>query len=428
MGLTVIVLFGLFGLLLFLNVPLVAAIGVPTFLMLFLGGFPLATMAQRVYMAVDSFSLLAIPLFMLAGKIMEVGGMSKRIIRLANCLVGWMVGGLAHVAVVSCAFFGALSGSSPATTAAMGSILIPEMKKKGFPVDFTAGLVAVSGCLGTIIPPSIPMVIYGITSGTSIGKLFIAGIVPGIMMSTFLMITVYFISKRKKFPKTGVFTFKELKDSFKDAIGALMVPIIILGGIYGGFFTPTEAGVIAVVYGFLISIFYYKEINLEDFPEIIGGAAANTVLVTIIVAVSGAFSWLLTVSGTSALIGKSISSYATTQITFLIIANILLLFVGCFIETVAGILIVTPVLFPIVQSLGIDPIHFGIIVTVNLSIGMATPPVGENQYIAAAIAKIPFEEEVKAALPFLAAAILSLIVITFIPQISLWLPTILKMK
>jgi len=424
---TVLVLFGIFGLLLFFNVPLVVAIGLPTIIFIF-NDFTLPIMAQRVYMAVDSFTLLAIPLFMLAGKIMEIGGMSKRIIRLANCLVGWMSGGLAHVIIVSCAFFGALSGSSPATTAAMGSILIPEMKEKGFPTDFSAGLTAVSGCLGTIIPPSIPMVVYGVVSGTSIGELFIAGIIPGMLMASFLMITVYVMSKKKKLPRTGNFTFKELKNSFLDSIAALMVPVIILGGIYGGYFTPTEAGVIAVVYGFLISIFYYKEINLNNFLEILGGAITNTVLVMIIVAVSGAFSWLLTISGASSLIGKSIASFATTKILFLIVVNILLVFVGCFIETVAGILIVTPVLFPIVQSLGIDPVQFGIIVTVNLSIGMSTPPVGENQYIAAAIAKIPFDKEVKAALPFLLVAFLSLIIITFVPQVSLWLPNVLGMR
>lgn len=412
-------------LLLFLNVPLIIAIGLPTGLVMLGDGMHLATLAQRTHSAVDAFTLMAIPFFMLAGKLMEIGGMSQRIVRLADCLVGWIRGGLAHVTVVACAFFGALSGSAAATCAAIGSIMIPEMKKRGYPSDMVAALNAVSGGLGVIIPPSIPMIMYGVTSSTSVGALFIAGIVPGLVLAAFLMSTVSIEARRRNITQRDKITAKELWSSLLDAIPALLVPIIILGGIYSGLFTPTEAGAIASVYGFLIGAFWYKEIKYENITELMGGAVVNTVLVMTVIATSGAFSWLLTSSGVSKMLGNLIGEVATNKITFLILSNLILIFVGCFIETVAGILIVTPILSPIATNLGIDPVHFGIIMVVNLALGLVTPPVGENQYIAAAIAGIPFEQEVKASIPFLISAFLALAVITFVPEISLWLPRLM---
>ena len=412
-----IILFSLLLLLLFLNVPLVVSIGLPTALVMLGSGMKVATLAQRTYASVDSFTLMAIPFFMLAGKLMEVGGMSKRIVRLADCLVGWMAGGLAHVIVVASAFFGALSGSAAATTAAIGSTLIPEMKKRGYPADFVAGIQAVAGALGVIIPPSITMIMYGVCSSTSIGKLFMAGIVPGIVLALFLMVTIAYQAKKRKIRQMNTFTMKELGAAFLDAIPALLVPTIILGGIYGGIFTPTEAGAVAATYGFLAGAFWYKEINLENIGSIMGGAIVNTVLVMIVVGASGAFSWLLTSSG--------VSSIASNKYIFLLVANLIFIFIGMFIESVAGILIVTPILLPIATSLGVDPVHFGIIMVVNLALGLTTPPVGENQYIAAAIAEVPFEEEVKASIPFLIAGFAALAVITYVEPLSLWLPGIL---
>ena len=420
-----IILFSLLLLLLFLNVPLVVSIGLPTALVMLGSGMKVATLAQRTYASVDSFTLMAIPFFMLAGKLMEVGGMSKRIVRLADCLVGWMAGGLAHVIVVASAFFGALSGSAAATTAAIGSTLIPEMKKRGYPADFVAGIQAVAGALGVIIPPSITMIMYGVCS--SIGKLFMAGIVPGIVLALFLMVTIAYQAKKRKIRQMNTFTMKELGAAFLDAIPALLVPTIILGGIYGGIFTPTEAGAVAATYGFLAGAFWYKEINLENIGSIMGGAIVNTVLVMIVVGASGAFSWLLTSSGVSSLLGKGISSIASNKYIFLLVANLIFIFIGMFIESVAGILIVTPILLPIATSLGVDPVHFGIIMVVNLALGLTTPPVGENQYIAAAIAEVPFEEEVKASIPFLIAGFAALAVITYVEPLSLWLPGILGM-
>ena len=423
---TTLLLFGTLLLLLFFGAPLLVAIGLPTAVVMLLSGMNVAAFAQRMFVAVDSFTMMAIPFFMLAGKLMEVGGMSRRIVRFADCLVGWMTGGLAHVIVVASAFFGALSGSAAATCAAIGSTLIPDMKRKGYPADFVAGLQAVAGGLGVIIPPSITMIMYGVCSGTSIGKLFVAGILPGIFLALCLMLTVRVEAGKRRIKQTSTFSGKELLKSFLDAIPALMVPIIILGGIYGGFFSPTEAGAVACVYGFLVGVFWYKEVNRDNIGAILGGALVNTVMVLIIVSASGAFSWLLTSNGVASLLGRAKGSVATNRFLFLLFSNLIFLLIGCFIESVAGILIVTPILLPQALALGIDPVHYGVIMVVNLALGLTTPPVGENQYIAAAIADIPFEQEFKASLPFLLTNFIALMVITYVPQLSLWLPGVLS--
>lgn len=426
MFVTIFILFGLLLLLLFFNVPLAVAIGLPSLIVFIKEGYGLTVFAQRVYMAADSFPLLAIPFFMLAGKIMEEGGMSRRVVRLADCIVGWIPGGLAHVMVAASAFFGALSGSSPATTAAIGSILIPEMKQKGFPADMICGLQAVAGGLGTIIPPSIPMIIYGVITGTSIGDLFIAGILPGILLSFFLMLVGFRDAKRRNVKQTVGFSLKELKNSFIDGTAALMVPVIVLGGIYKGIFTATEAGVVAVVYGFLASWIIYRELNWEKITRIFAGSVTNTILVMAVLAVSGPFSWLLAIEGVSEFVGSLILSVSKNRIVFLLVINLLFFVVGCFIETGAGILIFTPIIFPTAMSLGIDPVHLGVNIVANLSFGMATPPVGENQYIAAAIGGISFDQQVKASLPYLLIAFTGVLFISLIPQISLWLPSVLR--
>ncbi len=425
---TAIALFVPLIIMLFLKVPLLAAIGVPTLGVMFLSGMNIATYAQRLFSAIDVFSLMAIPFFMLAGKLMEVGGMSRRLVRFCNCLVGWMRGGLAHVMIVASAFFGALSGSAAATCAAIGSTMIPDMVKAGYPSAFCAGLQSIAGGLGVIIPPSITFIMYGICANESIGKLFMAGILPGVFLSACLMVMVR-IQAGDRFwniKQTSTFDFKELKESFLDAIPALLVPLIILGGIYSGLFSPTEAGAVAVVYGFLISVFFYKEVNTQNMGLIFGGAVTNSVLVLLTVSISGAFSWLLNVNGVSTLLGGLIGNVASSKVVFLIICNLVFLGVGMFIETCAGILIVTPILLPIAQQVGVDPIHLGVIMTVNLAMGLSTPPVGENQYIASAVAGVPFEQEFKACLPFLATNFLALMVITFVPELSLFLPNLLS--
>lgn len=421
-----ILLFLMVIVLLVLNCPLVVAIGLPSAIIMFAGmDIALPSLAQKSLAAVDSFTLMAVPLFMFAGKIMEVGGMSKRIVRMADCLVGWIVGGLGHVLIVASAFFGALTGSAVATCAAIGSILIPEMKAKGYPVGFCAGLQSVSGSLGVLIPPSIPLIIYGVSTGTSVGKLFMAGVLPGIVFALCLMVAVYITFKRKKIVvEREIISGKDLVRNVINSIPALIMPIIILGGIYSGIFTPTEAGAVACVYGLLVSIFFYKEINRENIHDVIGGSITNTAFAMIIVTASGAFSWLLVMSGASEMLGEAISAISVNKVVFLLTANLIFIVVGMFIETICGILIVTPILMPTVLELGIDPIHFGIIMVANLALGLTTPPVGENQYIAAKIAGIPFEEELKGSIPFLVAGYVALILIVAFPQISTFLPSI----
>lgn len=423
---TVLILFGGLLLLLFLNLPIVVAIGLPTIIVMFVNGYDVSVYAQRLFASVDSFSLLAIPFFMLAGSEMEVGGMSRRIVNLSNSLIGWVVGGLGHVIVVSCAFFGALSGSAAATTAAIGSVLIPEMTKKGYPREFSSGIVSVSGFLGIIIPPSIPMIIYGVSSGTSIGDLFVGGIIPGILIALALMFIVRLQAKKIDIPKPEHSSNKEILHSFIDAIPAILVPVIIIGGIYGGIFTPTEAGAVAALYGLIIGLFFYKEINMKNIKDVFGGAITNTILVMLMIAVSGAFSWVLTIEGVAKLVGNFIYSISSNRYVFLILVNLLLLFMGCFFETCAAILIVTPILYPIAMDFGIDPVHFGIVICFNLGMGLSTPPVGENQYIAASISGIPFEKQVRASIPYLIASFACLIITTYIPLVVTWLPSLLK--
>jgi C4-dicarboxylate transporter DctM subunit len=388
-----------------------------------------ATFAQRAYASVDSFTMMAIPFFMLAGKLMEIGGMSTRIVRFAESMIGWISGGLAYVVVLASTFFGALSGSAAATCAAIGSIMIPEMKKRGYPADFVGALQAAAGGLGVIIPPSITMIMYGVTSATSIGDLFIAGIIPGLTMALCLMVTAYL--KIRKSPIAAMrhrepFDGKNLLKAFIDAFFAIMVPVIILGGIYSGVFTASEAGAVACIYGFIIGVFWYREINLHNFLEIMGGTITNTVLVMLIVAVSGAFSWLLTFSGVAKFLGTFVSSIAASQVTFLLVSNVIFFIMGMFIESVAAILIITPILHPIAMTLGVDSVHFGIIMVVNLAIGLVTPPVGENQYIAAAIAGIPLERLLRAVIPFFASLIIALMIITYVPSLSLFLVQLLR--
>ncbi len=417
------VLFGSLVVALILGVPIAVSIGLSVVVSFLFVDMPLAAMAQRMYAGVSTFTLMAIPFFMLAGALMETGGMSKRLVRFANSLIGMLAGGLAHVQILASMFFGALSGSAPATTAAIGSALIPEMSRRGYPREFSAAVQAVAGTVGTIIPPSIPMVVYGVVAGQSIGKLFAAGMVPGVLYGLGLMTVVYFVAKKKDYGSATVFSLKECWLSFKDAIWALLVPVIILGGIYSGIFTPTEAGAVAVVYGLIAGIFIYKELNFSKTVEVMAKASTNTAMVLLIISAAAAFSWLLNIKGVAALVGSWFATAAGGgPFIFMTLVVLLLLFMGCFMETVASVLIVTPILLPVAVSLGIDPIHFGIVIVMTLSLGMSTPPVGENLYIAASIAGISFEKLIGNIWPFFLVAIAVILLVAFVPFISLMLP------
>ncbi len=422
-----IVLFVCLIVLLLGGIPIAACIGGATVIAMITSGLPLLNFASKVYSSVNSFTLMAVPFFMFAGSLMATGGMSRRLIRLASALVGWITGGLTHVMILASAFFAALSGSAPATCAAIGGMMIPEMKKKGFPAEFSAAVQCVAGTIGPIIPPSIPMVVYAICAGESVGALFAGGIIPGLIYAACLMVVSGLICKKKGFGAESKTKYDghETWEAFKDAIWALLVPVIVLGGIYSGVFTPTEAGAVAAAYGLIAGFFIYRELTFKDLVKILIDTAANTSLVLLIIGCAGAFTWVLTIKGIAAAVGTWFAAASSGKAVFMALTIILLLFMGCFMECCASVLMVVPILLPVATSLGISPIYFGVIVVMTLSLGMATPPVGEDLYIAASIAGIKFEQEVKYVLPMVGAAIMAIVICAIFPDLVMFIPTLI---
>ncbi|CAI9005736.1 C4-dicarboxylate transporter, DctM subunit [Brevibacillus sp. IT-7CA2] len=413
--------------LLILNVPIGVALGLSVVVVFMLeGNIPLLVVIQKMFNGTDSFPLMAIPFFLLAGKLMETGGISARLIRFANTIVGNLPGGLAIVAVMGCTFFAAISGSSAATTAAVGGILIPHMVKKGYNVRFSAALHATGGTIGVMIPPSVPMVLYGVAASASISDLFIAGIGPGILVAISLILYSYWISKKNGWGGGEKHTPKEIWEAFKDSILAILMPIIILGGIYGAIFTPTEAAVVAVIYGLVVGLFVYREIKWKDLGEIFAGSASMTAVIMLIIATANAFGYLMTRENIPQEIAQFMLGITDSTIITLLIINILLLILGTFMETAVTIILLTPILLPITNSLGIDPVLFGVIMVVNSAIGMLTPPVGINLLVAGNIAKLQNTEIERAVIPFLVIMIVDLMLITYIPEISLFLVNLSK--
>lgn len=408
------------------GMPIALAIGWSALITFVFSDLPIAALVQRMFTSVDSFTLAAIPFFMLAGSLMEIGGLSRRLVRFALSLVGTFKGALAHVQIIASAFFAAISGSAPATAAAIGASIIPQMEEEGYPRDFAAAVQSVAGTIGTIIPPSIPMVIYAVATGTSIGKMFLAGLIPGFVYALSLMIVVRHQSIKYDYGKTDrVFSWKEVWVSFKDAIWALLVPVIILGGIYSGAFTPTEAGVVAAVYGMFAGIVIYKELDFKKILKIFVDSSVNTAMVLLIISTSSAFSWLLARTGAASEFGTWFIGITTNPYAFMALALVMFFIIGLAMETISAILILTPIIFPIAQSLGIDPIHLGIVITMTQSHGMATPPLGECINISASIAGVTFDEAVSKIWPLLIAGGIACIIVAFIPQLSLLLPNLL---
>ncbi|GEN36671.1 TRAP transporter large permease [Aneurinibacillus danicus] len=413
--------------LLLLSVPVAISLGLASSIAFMLeGNMPLVVLMQRMFSALDSFPLMAIPFFILAGSLMETGGISRRLVNLANSLAGGLTGGLAVVTVITAMFFSAISGSSAATTAALGSILIPAMVKRGYDVGFAGATQAVSGELGVIIPPSIPMILFGISAGVSIGDLFIAGFLPGVLIGLSLILLVWYLAKQKGYRGEEGITWAMRAKAFKEAFLALLMPVIILGGIYGGFFTPTEAAVVAVVYAFIVGVFVYREVKWKDLVDIFSRSSITTSIIMIIIANAGMFGWILTREQIPQKVAEMFTTFSDSPYVFLILVNILLLFVGMFFETSASIIILAPLLTPVAMALGIDPVHFGMIMIVNLAMGMVTPPVGVNLFVACQIANIKLERLTKALLPFFFVLILDILIITYVPAISTWLPSLLK--
>ncbi|OLS39341.1 C4-dicarboxylate ABC transporter permease [Alkalihalophilus pseudofirmus] len=420
---TAIVLFASFALFLFLSVPIGIALGLATLVtILYSGSIPVEFLVQGLVTSVDSFPLMAVPFFILAGEIMGKGGISNRLFLFANSIVGNKTGGFAIATIITCMFFAAISGSGPATVAAIGGIMIPAMVRQGYDKKFATALVAAAGSLGVIIPPSIPMVIYGVVGSASIGDMFIAGIIPGVLVGLGLMIYAYFHSKKKGYTGTAEKTsVKNILRSAWDAKWALLIPVIILGGIYGGIFTPTEAAVIAVVYGLIAGLLLYRELKIKDLPRVFADAALTTATVLIIVGSATAFGRLLTIEQIPNQVAEAMLAISENPIVLILLITILLLIVGCFMDTLAAIIILTPILLPIAVNLGYDPIHFGIIMVVNLAIGFITPPLGVNLFVGSGISGLSIETLSKAIIPFFVAMLATLLLIVFIPELSLWL-------
>ncbi|MEW9053267.1 MAG: TRAP transporter large permease [Neobacillus sp.] len=420
---TAAVLFGSFALLLLLSVPIGIAIGLATLVTIFFSGsLPVEFLAKELITSVDSFPLMAVPFFILAGEIMGKGGISERLFKVANALVGNKTGGFAIATIITCMFFAAISGSGPATVAAIGGIMIPAMVRQGYDKRFATAIVAAAGSIGVIIPPSIPMVIYGVVGNASIGDLFIAGIVPGILVGLAMIVYAYIYSKKNGYRGLeGKTSIADLGSSIWEAKWALLIPIIILGGIYGGIFTPTEAAVIAVVYGLFASMVLYRELKIKELPKVIIDSALTTATVLIIVGTATAFGRFLTIEQIPNKVAEAMLSISDNPLVLILLITVLLLFVGMIMDTLAAIIILTPILLPIVVAIGYDPIHFGILMVVNLAIGFITPPVGVNLFVASGISGVSMGTLSRAVLPFVFAMLITLLLLTFIPQISLFL-------
>lgn len=410
-----------------LSVPIAISMGLASAVAIWWeGSAPIIVLIQRLFTSIDSFPLMAIPFFILAGTLMEYGGISKRLIAFANALTGHLPGGLAIVTIVTAMFFAAISGSSAATTAALGSLLIPGMIKRGYHPNFAGATQAVSGELGIIIPPSIPMILYGVTVSVSIGDMFIAGIVPGILIGFSLIAVAYILSKRRGYRPEPRKSLRELLQSFKEAFWAVLMPIIILGGIYGGYFTPTEAAGIAVGYSFIVGVFIYKEIKLKYLVEILSKSSVTTATIMFIISGAGLFGWIITRENIPHMVSEFFTSISDNPIIFLLLVNLLLLVVGMFMETNASIIILAPLLVPTAIHLGIDPVHFGIIMIVNLALGMCTPPMGVNLFISAELAKIRLDQITRGMLPYYAVLLITLLILTFVPSLSTGLIQLFK--
>lgn len=419
-----LIIFVVFFIAVFLSIPIGISMGLAVIVYIYAQGtIDFNYIVSGMFTATDSFPLMAIPFFILSGALMEGGGLSKRLVNFFDSLVGQFTGGLAIVTVVTCMFFGAISGSAPATVAAVGTIMVPSMVEKGYDKRFAIALIAAAGCLGTIIPPSIPMVMYGVATGASISTMFSAGILPGIVCGLMLIILCVFICKKRGFVGNGQkFSIKRVLSELKEAIWAIFVPVIILGGIYGGFFTPTEAAVVATMYSLLVGIFIYKELKLHTIYERLASSANTTGTILIIVGVGTILGRVLTLEGVPTMIANGILGVSTNKWVILLLVNILLLICGCLLETTSAILILSPILYPVMQAVGVDLIHFGIMMVVNLSIGFITPPVGVNLFVACGIGNIKFEDLVRRIVPFLAALMVGLILIVVFPNIALLIP------
>ncbi len=419
---TALILFGGFILLLLIGVPIALALGAATAATLFYIDMPTSVVAQRIFTALDSSGIMAIPFFVLAGNLMTRGGISRRIVDLANAVVGGVRGGLFYVMILSCAFFAALSGSAPATVIAIGSMLYPEMIKRGYPKERSAGLLAVSGGLGPIIPPSIIMVVYGTITSSSIGDLFKSGLVAGIMIAIVLAVVCFFLSRAENWPKSDKkLSLGQFLHALKDSWLAVMLPVIVLGGIYSGILTPTESAAVAVMYAFVVGVFIYKEMPYDQLFKVIIDSGRGSAMVLFIIATSTAFSWLFTYAGISQLLIDTINGMHLSAMAYCLIVACVLLVFGTFLEGIATCVLLVPLLWPVAASLGINVIHFGMIVSISNVIGTMTPPVAVNLFAASSVTKLKMGQIAHGEIPFFIGYAAVFFLIVLVP----WFSTVL---
>ncbi len=421
LGLLLLPMFILMG----LGLPIFLAMGATCALFVFLFDLPPMILAQSYVRGLGSYDFLALPFYFLAGELMNQGGITERLLKFSGALIGHIRGGLSHVNIIASMIFSGVSGSAAADTSAIGSVLIPAMKKDGYPGAYSAAVTAASSTIGPIIPPSIPLVVYGLLAQESIGKLFLAGAIPGVMMGLYLLIASFIISYRRGYPANPRASLRQLLRSSFDAASALMMPLIILGGITTGVVTPTEAGVIAVAYGLVLGCFVYREIKLRDLPRILGQTMINTGVILIIIATTGLFAWIVANMGLGAILVKLFLSISTNKWVILGVLNIFFLIWGCVLDPVTAMVILVPIFIPLAQQVGIDLIHFGLVVVMNLMIGLITPPVGILLYLSASMARENLEKVLKEITPFLVALLLVLAICTYWPALVLWLPNLL---
>lgn len=421
-----VILFVSFIGLIFLGVPIAFSMGLSSLLYLAISDIPYIIIAQKLFTGINSFVLLCIPGFVLAGNLMNTGGITKRIIKFSNAAIGHIRGGLGLANIVASMIFAGITGTAIADTTSLGAILIPAMKEEGYDVPFSVAVTASSSTIGPIIPPSLPMIMVGTLTGISVSKLFLGGAIPGILLGLFLMAVCYYISVKREYPKDTKKPFKYVFKSFCDAFWALMLTVIILWGILGGLFTPTEASIVASLYALVVGMFIYKELKWKDIPKIILDTMKTSAAIMLLVGFAATFGWILASEQIPQLVAKAILSISTNKIVVLLLLNILLLFVGMFMETIAALIILFPVLLPVAIQIGVDPIHFGVMAVLNLMIGLTTPPVGVCLFAGASIGKISIAKATKAILPFLAVSLVVLMLVTFIPQITLFLPNLLN--
>jgi tripartite ATP-independent transporter DctM subunit len=421
---TLIAMFVLLFLLLIAGAPVAVALGAASLFFISTTGMPNLVVLHNMVNGINSFPLIAVPFFILAGHLMNSSGITTKIFALARAAVGWMYGGLGHVNVGASVIFAGMSGAATADAGGLGNIEIKAMRDAGYDTEFSVGITAASSTIGPIIPPSLPLVVYGVVADTSIGQLFAAGIIPGLIMALALMAMVGILSQIRKYPRDDRFILSDFFRCFIDAILPLFTPVIIVGGILSGVFTPTEAAIAAVAYSLFLGVIVYRTLDLKRILAVSMDTIETTASVMLIVAASAIFAWILTANQVTQLFAGELLGLTENPTAILIIIMMIVLVVGCFMETIAAITILTPVLLPVAVSIGIDPVHFGIILILNLMIGLLTPPVGMVLYVLSKVADVPFERCVVATAPFIVPLLIVLLLLTFVPQLSMWLPTL----